>query len=95
MLQKGLAGFVFSVIPGFGMLLSWVQSQVTLWQDGAEAVSEECCYFEAVSCMSHLSPPNYTLCACLKDEMATIPDRAEGTMGMATRGGNVLLPHTD
>lgn len=31
----------FSVIPGFGMLLSWVQSQVTLWQDGAEAVSEE------------------------------------------------------
>lgn len=45
--------------------------------------------------MSHLSPPNHTLYACLKDEMATIPDRAEGIMGMATRGGNVLLPHTE
>lgn len=43
--------------------------------------------------MAHLSPPNYTLCACLKDEMATIPDRAGGITGMATTGGNVLLPH--
>lgn len=29
------------MVPDLGMMLSWVQSRVTLRQDGAEAVSKE------------------------------------------------------